>query len=60
MKIFVPKNKIMAMSNPEFFFSKLTLIRRACSVYIKLIVGLAYSANHELWDRCCLLAVLLS
>ena len=37
MKIFVPKNKIMAMSNPEFFFSKLTLIRRACCVYIKLI-----------------------
>ena len=37
MKIFVPKNKIMAMSNPEFFFSKLTLIRRACYVYIKLI-----------------------
>ena len=37
MKIFVPKNKIMAMSNPEFFFSKLTLIRRARCVYIKLI-----------------------
>ena len=37
MKIFVPKNKIMAMSNPEFFFSKLTPIRRACCVYIKLI-----------------------
>ena len=37
MKIFVPKNKIMAMSNPEFFFSKLTLIRRACCVDINLI-----------------------
>ena len=37
MKIFVPKNKIRAMSNPEFFFSKLTMIRRACFVYIKLI-----------------------
>ena len=37
MKIFVPKNKIRAMSNPEFFFSKLTLIRRDCCVYIKLI-----------------------
>ena len=37
MKIFVPKNKIMAMSKPEFVFSKLTLIRRACCVYIKQI-----------------------
>ena len=37
MKIFVPKNKIKAMSNPEFFISKLTTIRRACCVYMKLI-----------------------
>ena len=37
MKIVVPKNKIRAMSNPDFFFSKLTMIRRACCVYIKLI-----------------------
>ena len=50
MKIFVPKNKIMAMRNPEFFFSKLTLIRRACCVYIKQIERLAYSATHDLWD----------
>ena len=50
MKIFVPKNKIMAMRNPEFFFSKLTLIRRACCVYVKQIERLAYSATHDLWD----------
>ena len=37
MKIFVAKNKIRAMSNPEFFISKLATIRRACCVYIKLI-----------------------
>ena len=37
MKIVVPKNKIRAMSNPDFFFSKLTMIRRACCDYIKLI-----------------------
>ena len=37
MKIVVPKNKIRAMSNPEFFFSKLILIEKACCVYIKLI-----------------------
>ena len=42
MKIFVPKkNKTMAMSNPGFFFSKLTMISRACCVYIKQIERLA-------------------
>ena len=33
----VPKNNMRAVSNPEFLFSKLTMIRRACCINIKLI-----------------------
>ena len=37
MKIFVPKNNMRAVSNPEFLFSKLTVIRRAYMKLMKLI-----------------------
>ena len=33
-EIFVPKNNMTDMSNPEFLLSKLTVIIRACCVYI--------------------------